>query len=30
MFAWPALFLSLGWNFLQYAFADPEGGIVVS
>jgi hypothetical protein len=27
---WPALFLSLGWNFLQYAFDSPTagGGIV--
>jgi hypothetical protein len=27
--AWPALFLSLGWNFLQYAFHPPggDGGI---
>jgi hypothetical protein len=23
--AWPALFLSLGWNFLQYAFHPPGG-----
>ncbi len=23
--AWPALFLSLGWNFLQYGFFPPEG-----
>lgn len=23
MFAWPALFLSLGWNFLEYAFRPP-------
>src|SRR3954466_4731350 len=23
--AWPALFISLGWNFLQFAFAPPEG-----
>lgn len=23
--AWPALFISLGWNFLEYAFAPPEG-----
>jgi hypothetical protein len=25
--AWPALFLSLGWNFLEFAFAPPGGGI---
>lgn len=24
--AWPALFLSLGWNFLQYGFRPPDGG----
>ena len=24
--AWPALFLSLGWNFLEFAFAPPGGG----
>jgi hypothetical protein len=30
LFAWPALFLSLGWNFLEYALrGDPDGGIVV-
>jgi hypothetical protein len=23
--AWPALFLSLGWNFLEYAFSPPPG-----
>jgi hypothetical protein len=23
--AWPALFLSLGWNFLDYGFFPPEG-----
>ncbi len=23
---WPALFLSLGWNFLQYSFDPPGGG----
>jgi hypothetical protein len=23
--AWPALFLSLGWNFLEYAFRPPDG-----
>ncbi len=31
--AWPALFLSLGWNFLQYGFFPPRGrrrlGLVV-
>jgi hypothetical protein len=26
--AWPALFLSLGWNFLEFAFSTPGGGIV--
>ena len=27
---WPALFLSLGWNFLDYAFSSPlSGGDVV-
>ena len=26
--AWPALFLSLGWNFLEYGFFPPEGGWV--
>jgi len=26
--AWPALFLSLGWNFLEFAFS-PPGGVVV-
>ena len=25
-FAWPALFLSLGWNFLEYGFNPPDGG----
>jgi hypothetical protein len=25
LFAWPALFLSLGWNFLEYAFSPPDG-----
>lgn len=25
MLAWPALFLSLGWNFLEYGFAPPDG-----
>ncbi|HEV2150351.1 MAG TPA: SHOCT domain-containing protein [Longimicrobiaceae bacterium] len=24
--AWPALFLSLGWNFLEFAFRPPGGG----
>lgn len=24
--AWPGLFLSLGWNFLEFAFAPPGGG----
>ena len=30
LLAWPALFLSLGWNFLEYAFSPPDGsdGIV--
>jgi hypothetical protein len=30
LLAWPALFISLGWNFLEYAFNPPgdEGGIV--
>ncbi len=28
--AWPALFLSLGWNFLAYGFFPPEGGWVWS
>lgn len=29
MLAWPALFLSLGWNFLEYALRSPAGeGIV--
>jgi len=30
LLAWPALFLSLGWNFLEYAFNPPgdESGIV--
>ena len=30
LLAWPALFLSLGWNFLEYAFDPPgdDGGIV--
>ena len=30
LLAWPALFLSLGWNFLQYGFYPPEGGWVWS
>jgi hypothetical protein len=25
VFAWPALFLSLGWNFLEYGIASPVG-----
>ena len=25
LWAWPALFLSLGWNFLEYGFSPPEG-----
>ena len=28
--AWPALFLTLGWNFLAYGFFPPEGGWVWS
>jgi hypothetical protein len=28
--AWPALFISLGWNFLQYGFFPPGGGWVWS
>ena len=24
--AWPGLFLSLGWNFLEFSFAPPGGG----
>jgi hypothetical protein len=28
MLAWPALFLSLGWNFLEFAFAPSAGGDV--
>jgi hypothetical protein len=28
--AWPALFISLGWNFLQYAVFPPEGGLIWS
>jgi hypothetical protein len=26
LFAWPALFLSLGWNFLEYGIDPPGGG----
>ena len=25
--AWPGLFLSLGWNFLEFAFSPPGGGL---
>jgi hypothetical protein len=25
LLAWPALFLSLGWNFLEYGFSPPDG-----
>src|SRR5262245_22863252 len=28
LLAWPALFGSLGWNFLEYGFTAEEGGIV--
>lgn len=28
LLAWPALFLSLGWNFLEYALTPPGQGIV--
>jgi hypothetical protein len=30
MLLWPALFLSLGWNFLEFAFdpSDTDGGVV--
>ena len=28
--AWPALFISLGWNFLQYGFFSPDGGLIWS
>lgn len=28
-FAWPGLFLSLGWNFLDYGIDDPAGGGLV-
>ena len=27
--AWPALFISLGWNFLEFAFRPPEGMVGV-
>ena len=27
LLAWPGLFLSLGWNFLEFAFAPPGGGL---
>ena len=27
---WPALFLSLGWNFLQYGLSSPDGGGAVA
>jgi hypothetical protein len=27
---WPALFLSLGWNFLQFGLSSPEGGGAVA
>jgi hypothetical protein len=26
LFAWPALFLSLGWNFLEFGISPPGGG----
>ncbi len=26
--AWRALFIALGWNFLQYGFGPPDGGSV--
>lgn len=29
LLAWPALFVSLGWNFLEYAFDPPGGGGLV-
>jgi hypothetical protein len=29
LFAWPALFLSLGWNFLEYGIDPPGGGGLV-
>jgi hypothetical protein len=25
--AWPGLFLSLGWNFLEFTFSPPGGGL---
>jgi hypothetical protein len=28
--AWPALFISLGWNFVEFGFAPPSGGWVWS
>ena len=28
LLAWPALFLSLGWNFLEYAFRYPGEGVI--
>jgi hypothetical protein len=28
--AWPALFISLGWNFLQYGLFPPDGGLIWS
>jgi len=28
--AWPGLFLSLGWNFLEFAFTPPGGGMAWS
>ncbi len=28
--AWPALFLSLGWNFLEFGLSAPDGGVVWS
>jgi hypothetical protein len=30
LFAWPALFLSLGWNFLEYGVDPPGGGSVAA
>lgn len=30
LLAWPALFLSLGWNFLEYGLDPPFGGIAWS
>jgi hypothetical protein len=29
LFAWPALFLSLGWNFWEYGLDSPAGGVEV-